>query len=219
MEKIKSFKFNTQEQRIFFISDLHYFHTNIIKYCNRPFASAEEMNESLINNWNSAIEKDDIVFDLGDFCWGGSGAWHSIMPRLNGHHILILGNHDRQNYRQGYEQYFDFVTMQLFIEVDKQGIYLNHIPFLTWDGCCNRNNTIWNLHGHVHLTKERDEQVFKSVGMDLEIMKKYSRPAQYDVGVDLNNFKPIPFEEIKRKIDFQIEHQVNETYWINHELD
>jgi len=206
--EIKKFNPNTT----FFTSDLHFCHNNIINYCNRPFNSIEEMNETLINNWNNVVGKDDDVFDLGDFCWGGSNFWHGILPRLNGNHYLILGNHDRQNFRPGYSQYFKNVSMQMVIKVGNQTIYLNHLPFLTWDGCANRNNIIWQLHGHVHLSK------FKNEGYDFEKMQQYSLPTQYDVGVDLNNFTPLKFTDIANKIKFQIEHNKNSTYWTNHEL-
>lgn len=75
----------------YFTSDTHFSHTNIIKYCNRPFKSVEEMDEVLIANWNSVVKKTDQVFHLGDF-----GYNYKIAQRLNGHKHLIWGNHDRK---------------------------------------------------------------------------------------------------------------------------
>lgn len=94
----------------FFTSDTHFGHANIIRLCNRPFQNVEEMNEVLIENWNKVVSKDDTVFHLGDFAFGGSSVWNSIIPRLNGHINLIIGNHDRKNLRQGYMLYFDMVV-------------------------------------------------------------------------------------------------------------
>ena len=86
--------FDTQEQNIFFTSDTHFWHDNIIKFCNRPFNSIEEMNDTIIENWNKVVGKNDIVFHLGDFCFCGSDKFKDIIERLNGYIYLILGNHD-----------------------------------------------------------------------------------------------------------------------------
>ena len=83
----------SRKDRIFFTADTHWGHRNIIRYCQRPFADVDEMNEALITNWNSTIGKDDIVFHLGDFAMGGSAEWCRLLERLNGRIYLILGNH------------------------------------------------------------------------------------------------------------------------------
>lgn len=92
------------------------------------------MNEVLIENWNKVVSKDDTVFHLGDFAFGGSSVWNSIIPRLNGHINLIIGNHDRKNLRQGYMSYFDMVVPQLQIEIEDNSIYLTIIHFCVMEG-------------------------------------------------------------------------------------
>ncbi len=92
------------------------------------------MNETIISNWNRMVGPEDIVFHLGDFCLGGSAEWINILNRLNGKIYLISGNHDIKNLRQNYTKYFEQIAMQMYIEVDKQKIYLNHCPFLCYDG-------------------------------------------------------------------------------------
>jgi calcineurin-like phosphoesterase family protein len=78
----------------FITSDLHFFHKNVITYCNRPWNTVEEMNEGMIENWNKVVTNDDIVYILGDFSLSPK-AVELILPRLNGKEkILILGNHD-----------------------------------------------------------------------------------------------------------------------------
>lgn len=74
-------------------SDPHFWHSNVIKYCNRPFATSEEMNEALVRNWNAVVAPEDLVYVLGDFALAAR-AVETILPRLNGRKILILGNHD-----------------------------------------------------------------------------------------------------------------------------
>lgn len=176
----------------FFTSDTHFGHANIIRFCNRPFQNVEEMNEVLIENWNKVVSKDDTVFHLGDFAFGGSNVWKSIIPRLNGHINLIIGNHDRKNLRQGYMSYFDMVVPQLQIEIEDNSIYLNHYPFLCYGGSYRG---VWQLFGHVHSGPGAD-------GLDISRLRVLL-PTQYDVGVDNNNFTPISYREVKNKIEAQ----------------
>lgn len=176
----------------FFTSDTHFGHANIIRFCNRPFQNVEEMNEVLIENWNKVVSKDDTVFHLGDFAFGGSSVWNSIIPRLNGHINLIIGNHDRKNLRQGYMSYFDMVVPQLQIEIEDTSIYLNHYPFLCYGGSYRG---VWQLFGHVHSGPGAD-------GLDISRLRVLL-PTQYDVGVDNNNFTPISYREVKNKIEAQ----------------
>ena len=166
----------------------HFGHANIIRFCNRPFQNVEEMNEVLIENWNKVVSKDDTVFHLGDFAFGGSSVWNSIIPRLNGHINLIIGNHDRKNLRQGYMLYFDMVVPQLQIEIEDNSIYLNHYPFLCYGGSYRGQ-----LFGHVHSGPQAD-------GLDISRLRVLL-PTQYDVGVD---FTPISYRE-------KIESQKNES--------
>lgn len=163
-----NFKFDGS--KVFFTSDTHFFHGNIIRFCNRPFKDVETMNETIISNWNNTVGQDDIVFHLGDFCLGGSAEWTRILDR------------------------FEHVAMQMHITVDKQKIYLNHYPFLCFDG---GYKDVWQLFGHVHTRKN-------NTGIDAARLQ-YLYPTQYDVGVDNNNYTPVSFEQVKRRVTKQIE--------------
>jgi len=77
---------------IFFTSDTHFGHKNILKYCNRPFVNVEEMDEVMIERWNGRIGKNDSVYHLGDFSFSSNPK--TYFERLNGKKILIIGNHD-----------------------------------------------------------------------------------------------------------------------------
>ena len=180
--------------KVYFTSDTHFYHSNIIGFCKRLFKNVEDMNETLIENWNQVVSQDDIVFRLGDLCLGGSHEWTKILNRLNGKIYLVLGNHDLKNIRQGYTSRFELTSMQMHIEVDKQKIYLNHCPLLCYGGAYG--NT-WQLFGHVHTSKY-------NTGKDASRLDMIF-PTQYDVGVDNNDFTPVSFAQVKRIIQKQIE--------------
>src|SRR5580698_5527626 len=81
---------------IFFTSDEHFGHQNIIKFCNRPFTSLDEMTETLIENHNKLVKKGDSVYHLGDMFWKTFGQENAIkvLSRLNGQKFYIWGNHE-----------------------------------------------------------------------------------------------------------------------------
>ena len=180
--------------KVFFTSDTHFNHANIINFCNRPFKSVEEMNEVLIVNWNSVVGMDDTVFHLGDFCLGGAAEWTKLLDRLNGKIHLIVGNHDLKNLRQGFCERFEEVVMQRHIVIDKQSIYLNRYPFLCFSGSYKPD--VWQLFGHVHTRTN-------NTGIDATRLQ-YLYPTQYDVGVDNNNFTPVSYEQVRLIIDKQL---------------
>ena len=203
-------KYNKEESKhIFFTSDTHFGHENIIKFCNRPFKDADEMNEALINNWNNKVGKDDIVYHLGDFAIGGSYIWNNTLNALNGKIILIIGNHDEKYLRQGYVNKFKEVLYQDRIIIEGRTVYLNHYPFLCYGGSYRKErDAVYALSGHVHVTK------FDNTGKDFERLQ-YLFPYQYDVGVDFNDYTPISWAEVKNKINTQVKLNKNLLYWVN----
>ena len=178
---------------IYFTSDSHFGHENILKFCHRPFKDVEEMNSELIRSWNEKVGPDDTIFHLGDFAFGGSDIWNNILKQLNGHKILIIGNHDIKNLREGYMQYFNYVGPQLLLNIEGRSVYLNHYPFLCYGGSWRSpKNAVYQLFGHVHSGPT-------SSGLDTERLVSLFK-YQYDVGVDNNNFTPISWNEVKNKI-------------------
>ena len=182
-------KFNSTTDNVFFTSDTHFYHNNIIKYCNRPFKSVKDMNEVLIQNWNRTVGPNDYVFHLGDFCFAGSDKWKEIVSRLNGHIILIKGNHDHIS--KPMENLFEHVSYQMSITIDKEKIYLNHYPFLTYAGPYKKA-PVYQLFGHIHSNKNM-------TGKDKGRLK-FLFDTQYDVGVDNNNYTPVSWETVKMRI-------------------
>jgi calcineurin-like phosphoesterase family protein len=168
------------QRRKFFTSDLHFFHKNVIKYCNRPYASVEEMNEGLISNWNADVKKHDIVYIIGDVFFCGTAAAEKILQRLNGEKRLIYGNHDKMIRKSKLLQSYFTILPDLYSEnIDGIQVYMCHFPFMTWD----KNNGSFMLHGHSHGQIPFDPTV-----------------RRLDVGVDCFNMAPVEWKVIKEKL-------------------
>ena len=196
MSKV-DFKFSNGE-KIYFVSDTHFGHQAIIKFCDRPFKDVEEMNYKLIENWNKKVPHDGIVFHLGDFAWGGHPFWKSIREQLNGKIILIKGNHDEKNLTQtAAQELFEHVAYQMKIEVEGRKMYLNHFPFLCYAGVYrDPKGLVYSIYGHVHSGPDkRGEDIPRLI---------HTFPTQYDVGVDNNNYEPISWYELNEKIQKQL---------------
>lgn len=158
---------------IYFTSDLHFNHKNVIKYCNRPFASVAKMDNALINNWNQVVSKEDEVFVLGDLTLDTNKekikAW---VERLNGTKHLILGNHDQLKVWN----YIDcgFASIHTSLKIDN--LYLAHDPAVK---TALPEDAIL-LHGHVH-----------------QLWKMIPEKKLINVGVDVWDYKPVSLIEIK----------------------
>ena len=127
-------------ERIWLISDTHFNHANIIKHCDRPFNSMEEMNKTMIDNWNAVVGKNDLIIHLGDFAFRDA---RSFLPKLNGIILLVLGNHDNTETRNSGILYTDILEMG--------NIILTHRPIPIEE---RKQGKIY-LHGHSH-NKEKD---------------------------------------------------------------
>ena len=136
------------------------------------------------------------MFHLGDFCFQKASHWKEIRNQLNGHIILIVGNHDYKQLTQGVAQLFDFVTPQMRITIGNRVVYLNHFPFLCFahgdPSLYSANNIAYQLFGHVH-----SHQGY--TGSDANRLPLLY-PNQYDVGVDNNDYKPIAWSNIDNLI-------------------
>lgn len=206
-QDVKKFEYK-DGSKVWFTSDTHFAHTNILRFCDRPFANTDEMDEYIIRKWNELVKPDDTVFHLGDVAWGGSGVWVRVLDRLNGHKVLIIGNHDMKNLRANYARFFDLITFQMQIIVEGQAIYLNHYPFLCYGGSYRKGKeAVWQLFGHVHTCKHSTHK-----GKD-DIRMQYLFPTQYDVGVDNNDYMPINFYQVKAIIEKQIEKANYKPTW------
>ena len=153
--------------KIYVTSDLHLGHKNIIEYCHRPFSSVDEMDRVLIDNWNSIVTDEDIVYFLGDFCLGPRDRILKYGQQLKGHKILVMGNHDfsRKEYYEeaGFEQVYKKRVIVHFNEFDKT-IEFSH------KRRPNDQTHYLNLYGHVH-DKPEDDELHKCVCVELHNYK------------------------------------------------
>lgn len=199
LENVKPLSLSSSVQKIWFTSDLHFGHRNVIRFCERPFSSVEEMDNTLIDNWNNTVGENDLIFDLGDFCFAQGNKWKKYIRSLKGKHVLILGNHDISKWPgSDVMSLFHMVRNQLELNIDGKHVYLNHYPFLCYAGTYRTpSNSVYELFGHVHSNGK------SSNGKDKDRLNILF-PYQYDVGVDNNEYRPISWENIKSIIDMRI---------------
>jgi calcineurin-like phosphoesterase family protein len=151
-------------------SDPHFNHQNIIRYCDRPFKDAYEMNEVLIARYNDRVKGNDKVYFLGDVYFGGKNDAEKILARLNGKKRLILGNHD--NLEDGVlKKYFQRIYLWRVFRDEK--MIFSHIPLHP-----NQLGESINVHGHIH-------------------EKLMNDPKYVNACVEHSDYAPIPFEEIR----------------------
>lgn len=177
--------------KTFLISDTHFGHANILTFLDedgkqlRPFSSVQEMDETMVDNWNKTVSKNDKVYHLGDVLFSNR-VLQTILPRLNGTKILIKGNHDNLKPSQ-YLQFFK--DIRAYHVLDK--FVLSHVPIhpdsvSRWKG---------NLHGHLHAGV-----VKKEVVVDTEIgeMPALVQDGRYmNLSVECIGYTPMDFEYIR----------------------
>lgn len=141
-EELYDFVVTKGQPKVFVIGDTHFYHTNIIKYCDRPYINIQQMNRSLIMNWNKVVGPNDIVFHLGDFGLGSQLELKKIFDKLNGKKYLILGNHDRK----GGPKFFKQLG---FEEVYKKNYTIGNI-ILSHEPITNLKDGFINIYAHIH---------------------------------------------------------------------
>jgi len=160
--------------KTFFISDTHFNHRRIIEYCGRPYKDVDEMNNKIVNNWNSVVGAEDIVYHLGDFCLGDREVIRKFVARLNGRKMIILGNHDKYRPSEYMELGFEWASRMPIIYADF--VILSHEPAFL-----EANSPYCNLYGHTH-------------------QNKYISPNKnyFNVCVEQINYTPIERKEIEK---------------------
>ena len=181
---------------VYFTSDLHFGHQNIIQLTQRPFNDIQEMNEKLIENYNSVVEKEDTVYFLGDIAYELTlDEIYNLLSQLKGHKILIRGNHDLSydyELTNRKQKIFDEINDFKMIQEDDLIFVLSHYPMLSWFD--SHKGTIM-LHGHIHA-----ENNYNLANQKLGLRR-------FDVGVDANNYYPISLKRIIQDLKIMPEYK------------
>jgi len=165
---------------VFFTSDTHFNHPMVIPLSKRPFASVEEMNEAIVERWNSRVKRGDRVYHLGDFALGRPQEAATLARRLNGQIFLLRGNHDKVAEHKLVRERFVWIKDYFRLKVGEQPIVLCHYAFRTWNGSHHGD---WNLYGPSHGSLP---ELDGTLGLD--------------VGVDCWDFYPVHYDEVDARM-------------------
>lgn len=192
--------------KIYFTSDWHIGHQNVLKFDERPFSNLEEMHEALIKNFNKYVPKHGITYFLGDMGLCSGGLLREVITQLNGTKILVRGNHDGNIYSM-YNAGFDVVIDKAQMTVGKNILTMTHCPLKgvfredttgmrgsdgteNWHGENRHENRFsiedfgqFHLHGHIHAGPANGKPVIDG--------------RQMDVGVMGNNYKPVSMSQVE----------------------
>jgi len=183
-------------KNVFFISDFHLFHKNVIKFDNRPFvtdkgeADLKTMHETIVKNWNSVVSKNDVVFYLGDLIFGRKEWADEILKQLNGKIHFIMGNHDDYNdilSHKRFETISDLVDLKITGGDKETTFVLCHYPIYSWNKI---HHGSLHIHGHTHGNMHHGEDASYYVGRKV-----------MDVGCNVINYTPISYKEVIKKLN------------------
>lgn len=173
-----------------YTADLHFGHENVIQFDGRPFKNADEMDQTLIDNWNRTVSEEDDIFIIGDFCYRPQKSPDWYLKQLKGKKHLILGNHD------GYllkipeaVKHFESIDKMLFLMEERERICLCHFPLAEWNGFYKG---AWHIYGHIH-NKRDDTYAF---------MK--TRKKALNAGCMLNHYSPASFGQLIENNDRRV---------------
>jgi len=170
----------------YFTSDWHFGHTNIIKFCDRPFGSIKEHDDTLLDRINSRVNENDSLYFLGD---GFFRSPKFYLDKILCENIFyILGSHDKQV--QKCQDRFKFMGYQLSISLGKDIVFMSHCAHLVWP---KSHYGSTHLYGHSHGNLgRRDETDYQKA---VKLITSHSK--SMDVGVDTHNFNPYSWDEVR----------------------
>lgn len=176
---------------IWFTSDTHFHHKNILKFCpnTRLGADSDEMTEILIQNWNKQVHPEDDVYVLGDVFFCNFHKAVKIMRRLSGKIHLIYGNHD-QVIQNSNNLIIRFASVAHYrkLRIGKQVVILHHYPYLEWEQC---HRGAYALFGHVHGSMDHNPHVLRYRTMDVGVDSRPGGVEPQDGAMTLWNWEQV----------------------------
>ena len=166
----------------YYVSDLHFGHEASLNYNNRPFTDVNEMDQHIIDAWNSRVSRTDHVYILGDVCYRNEKPEEWYLEQLKGHLHLIIGNHDGKLLKNKRAMgRFQSVEKMMHVSDNKRHICLCHFPIAEWNGFYKGH---WHIYGHIHNRTDGAYQYMRNFDKAL------------NAGVDINNYMPVTFDEL-----------------------
>jgi calcineurin-like phosphoesterase family protein len=188
------------KKNVFFTSDFHLFHNNVLKYDNRPFTDVNEMHVVLEGGWNEVVKPNDIVIYLGDLSFArreDKASVEAMLNRLNGTIHFVMGNHDKFD---DIKKVTRFQSVQDYLEVRiKHVLDYNevetlfccmHYPIYSWN---KSHHGSYHVHGHCHGNLHHGEDA-----------NYYWNRRAIDVGCMLHDYKPISYTQVIEKLSHVI---------------
>ena len=166
---------------VFFTADTHFDHANIIRLCNRPYETIEQMNEDMIEKWNRKITGNDTVYIMGDMFFRSKDP-EAILRRLHGKKYLTIGNHDTWLKKIDAGKYFKEISHYIVTTDGQHGLALCHYPQVCWAHA----KRFYMIHGHIHADTSADYFLLLA-----------ERDRVLNAGADINGFEPVTFEELQ----------------------
>ena len=155
----------------------------MIRHCNRPFETVDEMDAALIANWNRQVRPKDTIYIIGDLMFLNRRPANDYLEELNGNKVLILGNHDHTWIKRiDRDKTFVAVTNMLTIQDGTRAVVLCHYPMMAW---CGSGRGSLMVHGHIHNNTNSDYWPYLQ-----------SHPNILNAGVDVNGFIPVTLDEL-----------------------
>lgn len=175
-----------------FISDTHFGHKNILEFekKHRPFETITEMHAVMIERWNSVVKPNDIVYHLGDFCFGKD--YLHIAMMLNGSKRLVLGNHDNLP-AASYLEYFDKIHGMIYWKE----CVLSHMPVHEQQ---LGSRTLLNVHGHLHSRNVKYQDAYDPRDGVKDLLLTSDDLNYFNVSCEQNNLIPIHRDVIEERI-------------------